>query len=175
MFYGLTAEREAMLFAAQTGTSSKPNSGITLRARVIGNDKESKDFVNANAAVGIQPSYLKAAGDGRLKCINTALHVYRRVGEKCYKQAMGTIMIAWSGKPESLLSEVVKTMCAFSKIYDGEYCPRKLGEILAYTNPYDIVRAYSEVGKKGGIKNALKLVLDRYNANSSEKPLPTKF
>lgn len=175
VFYGLTAEEEAMLFAAQTGTSSKPNPGIKLRAKVIGKDKESLDFVKANVAVGIQPSYLKATGDGRLKCINTALHAYNRVGEKCYKQAMGTIMIAWGGTPESLLSEVVKTMCAFSKIYDGEYCPHKLGRILAYTNPYDIVRAYSEVGKKGGIKSALKLVLDRYNANSSEKLLPVKF
>ena len=78
-------------------------------------------------------------------------------------------------KPSSLLAEVVQSMCTFAKIYDGEYCPHKLGDILSYTDPYDIVRAYKEPGKEGGLKNALGLILHYYNSSSSERPLPVKF
>lgn len=175
VFFDLTPEREAQLFAKQTGTSTKLSSGVHLRAMVIGKDKESLDFIKANKSVGIQPSYLNASGSSRLRCINTAFHSYRSVGEKCYKEAMGTIMIAWKGKPSSLLAEVVQSMCTFAKIYDGEYCPHKLGDILSYTDPYDIVRAYKEPGKEGGLKNALSLILHYYNSSSSERPLPVKF
>ena len=40
VFYDLTEEEEALLFAAQTGVSSKPTPGVTLRAKKIGNDTE---------------------------------------------------------------------------------------------------------------------------------------
>lgn len=76
VFFGMTPEEEARLFAAQTGTSSKPSAGIKLRAKVIGQDREAINFVNANKAVGIHPSYMNASGDCRLRCINTALHEY---------------------------------------------------------------------------------------------------
>ena len=111
----------------------------------------------------------------RLRCINTALHEYRKVGEKCYKEAMRIIIQAWRGKPASLLSEVVKTICTFAKIYDGEYYPKKLAEALSHTDPYEIVKVYLQIGKRGGIKNSLKFVLDCYNANAPAQSLPMKF
>ena len=175
VFYDLTPEKEAELFALQTGRSKKVPSGIRLRAMVMAKEKEANDFVKANQSVGLAPNYLQATGDCRLKCINTALHEYRRVGEKCYKEALGVIMRAWGGKPSSLLSPVIKTMCSFAKIYTGEYSTKTLADILSYTNPYNIVRAYSDVDKNGGVKKSLKLVLDCYNENSGELPLPVKF
>lgn len=175
VFFGMTPEEEARLFAAQTGTSSKPSAGIKLRAKVIGQDREAINFVNANKAVGIHPSYMNTSGDCRLRCINTALHEYRKVGEKCYKEAMGIIILAWRGKPASLLSEVVKTICTFAKIYDGEFYPKKLAEALSHTDPYEIVKVYLQIGKSGGIKSSLKFVLDCYNTNASAQSLPMKF
>lgn len=175
VFFGMTPEEEARLFAAQTGTSSKPSAGIKLRAKVIGQDREAINFVNANKAVGIHPSYMNAIGDCRLRCINTALHEYRKVGEKCYKEAMRIIILAWRGKPASLLSEVVKTICTFAKIYDGEYYPKKLAAALSHIDPYEIVKVYLQIGKRGGIKSSLKFVLDCYNANASVQSLPMKF
>ena len=175
VFFGMTPEEEARLFAAQTGTSSKPSAGIKLRAKVMGQDREAINFVNANKAVGIHPSYMNASGDCLLRCINTALHEYRKVGEKCYKEAMRIIILAWRGKPASLLAEVVKTICTFAKIYDGEYYPKKLAEALSHIDPYEIVNVYLQNGKRGGIKSSLKFVLDCYNTNASAQSLPMKF
>lgn len=110
-----------------------------------------------------------------MRCINTALHEYRKVGEKCYKEAMRIIILAWRGKPASLLSEVVKTICTFAKIYDGEYYPKKLAEALSHIDPYEIVNVYLQNGKRGGIKSSLKFVLDCYNTNASAQSLPMKF
>ena len=88
---------------------------------------------------------------------------------------MRIIILAWRGKPASLLSEVVKTICTFAKIYDGEYYPKKLAEALSHTDPYEIVNVYLQNGKRGGIKSSLKFVLDCYNTNTSVQSLPMKF
>ena len=55
VFYDLTEEDEALLFAAQTGVSSKPTPGVTLRAKKIGNDAETLAFIKVNEDLDIQP------------------------------------------------------------------------------------------------------------------------
>lgn len=64
VYTNLSAEEEAWLFSQQTGESSKPTPGITLRAKSLGNDQDSIDFVAANLDVGISPSYRMT--DGRI-------------------------------------------------------------------------------------------------------------
>ena len=72
VFYDMIEEDEALLFAEQTGFSSKPTPGITLRAKLIGCDGEAVAFTRATRSVGIQPSYSGVRGVLRLRCINTA-------------------------------------------------------------------------------------------------------
>ena len=88
VFYDMTEEEEALLFAAQTGVSSKPTPGITLRAKKIGNDAETLAFIKVNEDLDIQPSYSDVHGKYRLRCINTARSEYSKIGEKQYREAM---------------------------------------------------------------------------------------
>ena len=82
-----------MLFAAQTGISSKPTPGVTLKAKSMGRDNETLAFIKANAAFDIQPSYSDVKGKCRLRCINTAMREFVKLGEKKYKEALKIIIL----------------------------------------------------------------------------------
>jgi len=175
VYFDMSEEDEALLFAQQTGVSSKPTPGITLRAKKIGNDTDTLAFIHANEALAIQPSFSNANGRYRLRCINTARREYGKVGEKQYREAMKIIVDAWQGKSSSFLSEVVIVMCSFVHIYYGEYDRRKLAKKLSHINPYDIVKAARTIGEDGGRKKALKILLDVYNSENVRDPLSMNF
>ena len=175
VFYDLTQEEEAKLFAAQTGVSSKPTSGVTLKAKMIGNDDEALRFIEATEVAGIHPSFGDVRGNYRLRCINTAIKEFRQIGAKQYTEAMKIIATAWSGKPSSLIAEVVSAVCGFAHIYYGEYDRANLIRKLSYVDPYEIVRAVRNAEDDGGLKNGLKLILDIYNNGMTKKLLTVRF
>ena len=53
VYYGLSEKDEALLFAKQTGISSKPSAGERLRANLYGEDEEAKDFCRATEEAGL--------------------------------------------------------------------------------------------------------------------------
>ena len=175
VFYDMTEEEEALLFAAQTGVSSKPTPGITLRAKKIGNDAETLAFIKVNEDLDIQPSYSDVHGKYRLRCINTARAEYSKIGEKQYREAMKVIVSAWKGRSASFVSEVIVAMCSFVNTYYGEYDRRKLIKKLSFTDPYDIVKAARTIGEDGGNKKALAWLLEVYNNENNSDPLCVKF
>lgn len=174
VFQNLTADEEAMLFSQQTGVSSKPTPGITLLARKIGNDQEAKDFIDANLAVGVSPSYSLVKGMCRLRCINTAMNEYYRIGKEKYKEAMSVLVDAWKGHPKSLHGSVVVAMCDFVGNYYGSYDRTWLIRKLSYSDPYDIVKKAKSLEVDGGPKSAVKHILDLYNYNNPN-PLAMRF
>lgn len=175
VYFDMSEEDEALLFAYQTGVSSKPTPGITLRAKKIGNDTETLAFIRANEELDIQPSFSDVSGKYRLRCINTARKEYGKVGEKQYREAMKIIVDAWKGKASSFISDVVVAMCSFVNIYYGEYDRKKFTKKLSHTDPYEIVKAARTIGEDGGKKKALKLLLDVYNNENNRDPLCVKF
>jgi len=69
---------------------------------------------------------------------------------------------------------VLKAVCEFVSIYDGEYNYSTLVQALGTKNPYEIVLNARLPGANSGRKNALMFILDTYNA-ISETELPIKF
>ena len=174
VYEDMTEEDEAILFARQTGVSSKPTPGVTLRALNIGNDQEALDFVETNLSIGISPSYTLIKGMYRLRCINTAMNQFHRIGKVLYKESLSILLEAWKDNPKALHGAVVETMCTFVKTYMGEYNHEWLVRKLSYSNPYDIVIKAKSLDTDGGPKSALQHILDIYNYNNP-KPLPVSF
>ena len=174
VYEDMTEEDEALLFAHQTGVSSKPTPGATLRARNIGNDKESLDFIEANLAIGVSPSYTLIKGTYRLRCINAAKNQYLRIGKVLYQEALSILVESWKDNTKALHGSLVETMCTFVKTYMGEYNREWLIRKLSYTNPYDIVIKARSLDVDGGQKSALHHILSIYNYNNP-KPLPVSF
>lgn len=175
VFYDMSEKEEALLFAEQTGVSSKPTPGITLRAKKIGNDIATLSFIKINEDLDIQPSYSDVRGKYRLRCITTARKEYDKIGAKQYKEAMKIIVDSWKGRSVSFVTEVVVAVCGFVNIYYGEYNRKKFVKKLSITDPYDIVKAARTIGEDGGKKKALTWLLEVYNNENHTDPLDVKF
>ena len=175
VFYDLSEKEEAMLFATQTGHSSKPTSGVTLKAKIIGNDPETIAFIKATEVVGLKPSYSDSKGKYQLRCINTAKNLFHKYGEKQYVEALRCVVEAWEGDPISLRSEILITMCAFVNIYEDHYDRKKLSQKLQYVSPENIIRIYKGVNGEGGKKKSMQFVLDVYNHRNTIDPQPVRF
>ena len=175
VFYDLSEKEEALLFATQTGHSSKPTSGITLRAKVIGNDPETLSFIKATEVVGLKPSFSDSKGKFRLRCINTAKNLFHKYGEAQYVNALRCVVDAWEGDPVSLRSEILITLCAFVNVYEGHFDRKKLSQKLQYVSPENIIRIYNGVNGEGGKKKSMQFVLDVYNHRNTIDPQPVRF
>jgi hypothetical protein len=138
------------------------------------NDQEALDFVETNLSIGISPSYTLINGMYRLRCINTAMNQFHRIGKVLYKESLSILLEAWKDNPKALHGAVVETMCTFVKTYMGEYNHEWLVRKLSYSNPYDIVIKAKSLDTDGGPKSALQHILDIYNYNNP-KPLPVSF
>jgi len=175
VFYGLTESDEALLFARQTGSSAKLTAGVKFRALVYGGDEDALAFLRATESAGLYVDCKQTRGVKRLACINTAFELYKRVGDKIYREAMRTIMNAWNGSPDSLRAETVRGVAEFVNLYDGEYSRKRLTARLRQVDPLVIFREGRAMISLPGYKRYLYQVYRIYNGSSGKTALPMKF
>ncbi|MCD8008425.1 MAG: hypothetical protein LUF68_05765 [Clostridiales bacterium] len=48
------------------------------------------------------------------------------IGDDKYKVALGLLLAAWNGDPDSLRAANVRGMCRFVALYHGEYNPKRM-------------------------------------------------
>lgn len=135
VYRGLTVEQEAVLFATQTGHAALPTAAERLHALTIAHDEEALAFTDASESSGLLLAKDGLRGDGYIKCINTAWRMYRRLGDKRYREAIGVIYDAWEGKADSLRGEIILAVCEFVRLYHGKYNLVTLTTMLSQTNP----------------------------------------
>ncbi len=135
VYEGLTAQEEALLFAKQTGRSSKPSSGEVLKANVFGRDPHTLAFVRATESVGLILDHTRTRYERHLACVNTAKHAYSVFGEKIYVEALKIIVDAWNGISDSLRFEIVKAVTEFVNLYYDDYNHERLVNRLQKVGP----------------------------------------
>ena len=69
VYYDLSAEDEAKLFATQTGFSSNLTSGERLRAKAYANDQTTVNFIKANESLGVDVSLNRLQSEDMQKYI----------------------------------------------------------------------------------------------------------
>ena len=70
-----------MLFAKQTGISSKPSAGERLRANLYGEDEEAKAFCRATEEAGLSVDVKGTRHKKHIACVSRSEE--RRVGKEC--------------------------------------------------------------------------------------------
>ncbi len=175
VYYGMTEDEEARLFAKQTGKSAPLTPSAKLRANLHGNDADSLAFVEATRKAGLNIGYERADGNGRITCINTAFAEFKRVGAEIYTEALTVMREAWNGSPDSLRADLVQSIVMFVELYRDIYDRSRLIERLSESNPAWI----SAVGRADktmkGKKKYVKLIYRIYNGKSKKDALPVKF
>lgn len=175
VYYDLTAEEEANLFAIQTGFSRQLSSGEKIRALAYSKDETAIKFINANTKIGIDVSLSNVKGRYRIRCVATAYNQFRRVGEKKYCESMKVICEAWNGDPSSFLVPLVIGVTNFVDLYYKEYDHRRLVNVLRNVDPRELVRELEKEEKFARIKRYLDRIFEMYNASISENKLVKKF
>lgn len=109
----------------------------------------------------------------RIGCIKTAMNAYRRLGEERYKEAMGIIVSAWGGEPDSFRRENIIGITRFVDRYHDSYIPQRLITRLSNVDPLTIPREGRAVGVDiAGYKKYLYQVWKIYNGSGKKYSLP---
>lgn len=175
VYFDLTAEEEAYLFATQTGISSKLKSGEKLRAKAFSNDQVSIDFIEANESMGIDVSLSNSKGEYRIRCVAAAFKEFQRVGTKKYCEAMRIICEVWDGEPSSFYVPVIVGLCRFVNLYEGYYSHDKLVRALLDVEPKTFIKEAEIDEELVGVNCYVNWLYKRYNSTTTGKKLPKKF
>lgn len=175
VYFDLSAEEEAKLFAAQTGISSRLKSGERLRAKAFSNDKVSLDFIEANESLGINVSLSNSKGEYRIRCVSAAFKEFQKVGTENYCEAMKIICEAWDGKPSSFYVPVIVGICRFVNLYEGYYKHDKLVRDLMGVEPKTFIKEAESGEDLIGVNCYVNWLYKRYNSTTTGKKLPKKF
>jgi hypothetical protein len=176
VYFGMTPEEEAALFAQQTGISARLTAGAKFRAELCAHNPMALAFKDATESVGLQIDYDQERGKNRIGCVATARKLYAAIGPERYKEAMSILARAWDGEPDSFRAENVSSIGTFVDLYHDQYDEERLLAQLGKVDPMAIYRGGQASGlAMAGNKRYLYQVLQIYNGNSKRHSLPLKF
>jgi hypothetical protein len=122
VFYGLSYEDEANLFAQQNGLSKDVAFGIRLRAMLASKSPEAEDFRTHTANVGLTLSD-KQGGASRstITALAKAYKLYKDLGPEEYEQVLKLIVDTWDGAAWSLTSYILGGVSVFFREYGADF------------------------------------------------------
>lgn len=126
VFYGLTKEDEATLFAIQTGNATCLTAGERLRANLVAENPDALYFVGITSNAGVEFAYDGIRAPWKIYCIETAYELYKQYGCERYVEMLHIINEAWKGNVDSYLAGVIRGVARFISVYEGEYSRERL-------------------------------------------------
>ena len=126
VFYGLTKEDEATLFAIQTGNATCLTAGERLRANLVAENPDALYFVGITSNAGVEFAYDGIRAPWKIYCIETAYELYKQYGCERYVEMLHIINEAWKGNVDAYLAGVIRGVARFISVYEGEYSRERL-------------------------------------------------
>ena len=93
VFYGLTKEDEATLFAIQTGNATCLTAGERLRANLVAENPDALYFVGITSNAGVEFAYDGIRAPWKIYCIETAYELYKQYGCERYVEMLHLSLI----------------------------------------------------------------------------------
>ena len=173
VYYGMTREEEAELFALQTGYSKAVASAYKLRALEIAGYEEVVAFLEATRSCGFSIDPVKGyVKDGAIVAVKKANQVYDSLGEEQYKNMLCLIRDTWHMASWSVSQNMLGGMVLLFKTYgdkinrerfirqlasicDNEI-KRTAGKYDVFPVGYQVALAILEFYNKRGGKNILR-------------------
>ena len=173
VFYGLSKEHEALLFAVQTGISSELTAGEQLRAKLVAHEENACDFVSVTEDTGVRFALDGIRAPWKIYCIRSAYYIYKSYGTALYHEMLSVLVDAWGGDSDSFLSGILHGMARFLALYQGEYSRERLVLRLRTVHPKTITRlAQNDTGNAADCH--MKQILSIYNGAGRTHNLPCK-
>lgn len=176
VYYDMTLEDEARLFAEQNGIARVVESNQKLASLYVAKDVDVIEFKEAVESVGLRCNFKKTDGKTpwAIVCYKSLFDIYIKYGKSHTIEILKTITEVWNGEANSLKKEIIVGMNLFIVAYKGEYIRKILIKKLSTVSPVTIIRDGRAV-LTGGNKRFARQILNAYNRNSSTNRLEDKF
>lgn len=175
VYYGMTFEDEASLFAQQNGEQAKNvTSTEKLNALAAANDVDVISMKEIIEEVGFVCDFKTGQSDGkRLVCYSTAYSIYKKWGGDHLKEVMNLLYDTWHCNSESITREMLIAVDIFTRKYEGKYSKDTFVRKLQKISPIIIKRDAKAAITGGNGRYARELL--RYYNKSNRFPLEDKF
>lgn len=176
VYYGMTLQDEAEMFAMQNGIQKTVASAQKLKSLYVAGHIDVVDFRETVESLGITCDFSMNGSDTpfRVNCYGSLFAIYKKSGKQHLVELLRTIVEIWGGDPVSLHKEIITGMDAFMLAYKGEYNHRTLVGKLSKVSPSVIVRDGKAIVTGGG-KRFARVILAQYNKNASKNKLEDKI
>ena len=176
VYYGMTLEDEAKLFAEQNGISRTVESAQKLLSLYIAKDIDVVDFKETVESTGIKCNFRKmGTGENwRIVCYKSLFDIYLKYGKQHLIDLLKLATEIWGGESSSLRKEILIGLNIFITTYKGEYNRKSLVTKLQKVSPITIYRDGKAV-LTGGNKRFARIILNVYNRNASTNRLEDKI
>lgn len=176
VYFGLTKEDEAMLFATQYDNSHRVASGYQMRAKYVGGDQEIAALKFAVKAAGLTLGLEGGKAKNRICCCGYMLKMYRSCGSITeLVEFLKIIKEIWDGEAESLRKEIIGGMWIFYKTYESEIDAKKIVEKFSKVSPVEIYRNGKLYKNYSGDRKYAFELTNIYNKGQRVKLDPSKL
>lgn len=163
VYFGLTEEDEARLFAEQFGFSEAVAMGYRLRALNVAKDENVLAFLKTTEDCGFSVTFGSSATvNGHVAAACTAYKAYRDLGAHEYERMMKTLHRTWAGESWSIGRNMLGGMWRFLKMYpvDADAFVRVF-RTVTYNDIRSEALRFSGVTKSGAYATALAEIYER--------------
>ena len=138
VFYGLTKEAEATLFAIQTGNATCLTAGERLRANLVAENPDALYFVGITSNAGVEFAYDGIRAPWKIYCIETAYELYKQYGCERYVEMLHIINEAWKGNVDSNPAFEEPSMILLEQIFTID--KSRIERFMGYASKAEMLR-----------------------------------
>ena len=163
VYYGLTKEDQARLFAAQFGASAPVTLPYRLRALNEANDKQVVDFIGQTHKNGFSITLGNhKAQNGNISAVCEAFKMYKYLGSEMYARMLDIIHKTWTGETWSVSKFMLSGMARYMKNYEVD-APSfiKVFRHVTYKEIKKEANRFPDMTRDGAFANALAEIFDR--------------
>ena len=140
VYYGLTHDDEAWLFAHQDEGKSKVYTNQKLRSSFLGHEEKVVQFKKLIEKVGFNIDFTSSPAPNKISACAKAYGIFEKTTCAEFSLILRVIRNAWDGQPKSLKPEILGGMYELFKAHAGEININTLTERLSQADPKDIIR-----------------------------------
>ena len=167
VYYGLTKEDEAKLFATQFGIAEAVPMGYRLRALEVAKDQTVLGFLETTKESGFSISLGSHSGrNGQVAATCQAFKSYCELGNETYGKMMRILHRTWAGESWSVSKYMLAGMTRFMKMY--EFKDFSFIKAFREVTQKEIVKEserFPGMSKDGAFASALATIFDRYSSS----------
>lgn len=173
VYFSLTIQEEAKIFAMLNQEHTKPNTTDIFKAGIVSGDEEtiaiSKILNSLGLIIGVGP------GDNKVRAISTIRRVYRNAGEKVLRDTLYTIKSAYGDSSSTMRDVLISAVAIVYNRYGAKVeVSRMITTLQKFGNPNTLIANAKSIGVNASSVTASALpfvIVNSYNQRLTKNRL----